>query len=67
MGCGRSPERATFLAGCLVVSSGGRSVVKAKQMGMVTAVKPIIIALRKAGLWLSDDLVNEILQQAGES
>jgi predicted nucleic acid-binding protein len=41
-------------------------IVKAKQVGLLTAVLPIISQLRKAGLWLSDSLVAEVLRQAGE-
>lgn len=37
-----------------------------KQTGLLSAVSPIIDALRKAGLWLSDGLVAEVLCQAGE-
>ena len=42
-------------------------IVKAKQLGFLGAVKPVILDLRQAGLWLNDDLVAEILRQAGES
>ncbi len=41
-------------------------IVKAKQAGLLTAVSPVVTALREAGLWLSDTLVMEILRQAGE-
>lgn len=41
-------------------------VVKAKQVGLLEAVSPIVSALREAGLWLSDSLVAEVLRQAGE-
>ncbi len=41
-------------------------IVKAKQSGLVAAVLPIIVALREAGLWLSDEVVTEVLLQAGE-
>jgi predicted nucleic acid-binding protein len=41
-------------------------IVKAKQSGLVAAVLPIIVALREAGLWLSDEVVTEVLHQAGE-
>ncbi len=41
-------------------------VVKAKQRGILEAVRPVVMALRKAGLWLSDELVKEILRQAKE-
>jgi len=41
-------------------------VVKAKQMGYLTKVKPIVQDLRLAGLWMSDSLEQLILAQAGE-
>jgi predicted nucleic acid-binding protein len=41
-------------------------IVKAKQTGLIPAVWPIVVALREAGLWLSDDVVTEVLRQAGE-
>lgn len=41
-------------------------IVKAKQSGLVAAVLPIIVALREAGLWLSDEVVTEVLHQADE-
>lgn len=41
-------------------------VVKAKQRGLLDAVDPVIAALREAGLWLGDELVSEVLRQAGE-
>jgi len=41
-------------------------IVRAKQAGLLTAVSPVISALREAGLWLSDELVAEVLHQARE-
>ena len=41
-------------------------VVKAKQMGYLTKVKPIVQDLRLASLWMSDGLEQLILAQAGE-
>ncbi len=41
-------------------------VVKAKQQGVLTAVKPVIYALRQAGLWLNDELIKYALAEAGE-
>ena len=40
--------------------------VKAKQRGLLDAVKPVVLALRNAGLWLSDSLVTDVLREAGE-
>jgi predicted nucleic acid-binding protein len=50
----------------LKVVGTGRLLVEAKQMGAVTAVKPLIESIRENGYWLSDRIVNEILKQAGE-
>jgi predicted nucleic acid-binding protein len=41
-------------------------ILRAKQRGLLDAVKPVVLALRNAGLWLSDSLVAEVLRQAGE-
>jgi uncharacterized protein len=41
-------------------------IVKAKHAKLLNAVSPVLSALRDAGLWLSDALVNEVLRQAGE-
>lgn len=41
-------------------------LVKAKQAGHVKAICPLIQQLRAAGLWLSDDLVAMLLDQANE-
>ena len=38
----------------------------AKQAGAITAVKPLLIALRKEGYFLSDRLMEAVCQQAGE-
>jgi predicted nucleic acid-binding protein len=42
-------------------------ILKARERGLVEAVYPLLLALRKAGLWLSDALVADVLQQAGEA
>jgi predicted nucleic acid-binding protein len=42
-------------------------LLKAKQGGHLKEIHPLIEALRVAGLWLSDDLVEAVLAQAGES
>ena len=41
-------------------------VIKAKQEGLIPAVKPIVLELQEQGLWLSDDLIKLILRQAKE-
>jgi predicted nucleic acid-binding protein len=42
-------------------------IVRAKRVGLVAAVSPIVSQLRKSGLWLSDSLIAEVLRQAGEA
>jgi predicted nucleic acid-binding protein len=42
-------------------------ILRAKQRGLLEAVKPVVLALLDAGLWLSDSLVVEVLQRADES
>lgn len=42
-------------------------IIKAKQLGYISAVKPVIEELRHAGLWLAHELVSAVLSQADES
>ena len=42
-------------------------VLKAKAAGLLPGIAPLLDDLRRAGLWLSDDLVDTVLAQAGES
>jgi len=42
-------------------------ILRAKQRGFLEAVKPVVLALLDAGLWLSDSLVAEVLRRADES
>ncbi len=44
----------------------GGALVLAKRRGLIPTVSASIQALRNAGLWLSDDLVRLLKQQAGE-
>jgi predicted nucleic acid-binding protein len=44
----------------------GGMIVLAKRRGLIPSVLNPIQALRNAGLWLSDDLVNLLKRQAGE-
>lgn len=48
-----------------VLGTGG-ILVLAKRCGVIPAVAPCLEALRQAGLWLSDELVRVLKQQAGE-
>ena len=41
-------------------------ILKAKEVGLLSAVSPVISALREARLWLSDALVADVLHQAKE-
>ena len=41
--------------------------MKAKQLGYLWAVQPIIQMLRHQGMWLTDKIVNDVLRLAGES
>ncbi len=50
----------------LQVVGTGRVLVEAKHAGFLASVKPLIEAIRNNGYWLSDRIVTEILQQAGE-
>ena len=42
-------------------------LVKAKQLGYLSEVKPIIQILRHQGMWLTDKIVNDVLRLAGEA
>lgn len=41
-------------------------IAKAKIVGLLPSVSPILSQLQKAGLWLSDDLIAEVLRQVEE-
>jgi predicted nucleic acid-binding protein len=41
-------------------------ILLAKRRGIIPCVKPALDALRTAGLWLSDSLIQTILKEAGE-
>lgn len=52
---------------CSITTIGtGGLLILAKKRGLILSVSPGIQALRDAGLWLSDSLVNLLKQQAGE-
>jgi predicted nucleic acid-binding protein len=47
--------------------TGSLGVLKsAKDKGLIPALAPVLEDLRKAGLWLSDELVRAVLSEAGE-
>jgi len=41
-------------------------VLVAKQLGMIPDVRPVLDRLRQTGMYVSDDLARQILDQAGE-
>lgn len=41
-------------------------LLKAKQEGLIKKIKPLLLELKKKRIWLSRQLVNEILDLAGE-
>ena len=42
-------------------------LLKAKELGQLSEIQSVIIALKQAGLWLDDALVDLILKKAGET
>jgi predicted nucleic acid-binding protein len=48
-----------------ILGTGG-TLILAKRRGFIASVAESLIALRNAGLWLSDELVTLLKQQAGE-
>lgn len=58
-------RRCAHTLGIPTLGSGG-ALVLAKRRGLITTISSSIQALRDAGLWLSDDLVSLLKQQAGE-
>ena len=41
-------------------------LVKAKQAGYLDSVAPVIAMLQSQGMWLTDKIINDVLQLAGE-
>jgi uncharacterized protein len=41
-------------------------LIKAKKLGHLDAIAPIINQLRTQGMWLTDKIIGDILQSAGE-
>jgi predicted nucleic acid-binding protein len=48
-----------------ILGTGG-TLILAKRHGLIVSVAESLTALRKAGLWLSDELVHLLQRQAGE-
>ncbi len=42
-------------------------LVKAKKLGYLSSISPVITTLRQQGMWLTDNIINDILRLAGES
>jgi hypothetical protein len=42
-------------------------LLKAKQRGDITQIGPLITQLQSCGMWLGDQLIEPVLQKAGES
>lgn len=61
----RAARRCAQALGIVTLGTGG-VLVLAKRRGLISSVSSRIQSLRDAGLWLSDDLVNLLKQQAGE-
>jgi len=61
----RAARRCGQSLGITTIGTGGLLVL-AKRRGIILSVSPGIQALRDAGLWLSDTVVNLLKQQAGE-
>ena len=61
----RAARRCGQALGITTIGTGGLLIL-AKRRGLIPSISPGIQALRDAGLWLSDTLVNLLKQQAGE-
>lgn len=61
----RAARRCGQALGITTIGTGGLLIL-AKRRGLISSISPGIQALRDAGLWLSDSLVNLLKQQAGE-
>jgi predicted nucleic acid-binding protein len=59
-------RRCARTLGIPILGTGG-ALVLAKRRGLISSVSESLTALRNAGLWLSDELVNLLKQQAGEA
>jgi uncharacterized protein len=41
-------------------------LIKAKKLGFVKTLKPLLHELARKGVWIKDDLMSEVLKEAGE-
>lgn len=58
--------RRVALAAGLSVSGTVGVVLRAKRLGLLSEVRPVLVGLREAGLWLADDLIERTAREAGE-
>jgi predicted nucleic acid-binding protein len=58
-------RRCARTCGIPILGTGG-ALILAKRRGLIASVAESLTALRNAGLWLSDELVTLLKQQAGE-
>ncbi|MGA9378245.1 MAG: DUF3368 domain-containing protein [Phormidium sp.] len=61
----RAARRCSQTLGITTIGTGGLLIL-AKRRGIIPSISPGIQALRDAGLWLSDTVVNLLKQQVGE-
>jgi predicted nucleic acid-binding protein len=61
----RAARRCALSLGITTIGTGGLLVL-AKRRKLISSISPGIQALRDAGLWLSETVVNLLKQQAGE-
>lgn len=61
----RAARRCSQALSITTIGMGGLLIL-AKRRGLIKSISPGIQALRDAGLWLSDTVVNLLKQQAGE-
>jgi predicted nucleic acid-binding protein len=61
----RAVRRCSNSLSMITMGTGGLLIL-AKRRGLISSISPGIQALRDAGLWLSDSIVNILKSQAGE-
>lgn len=59
-------RRCARTLGIATLGTGG-AIVLAKRRGLIESVSDRLQRLKTAGLWLSDEVINLLKQQAGES
>lgn len=50
----------------LTISGTVGILIRAKNLGFISAIKPLLIKLRQREVWINDKLMNEALELAGE-